>query len=426
MKNKANYWLRNIPPTLCYEFCDQFNELLLETFRSFIGTPLDSKTIEQLRVDIKFGGFGLTDSHITSPAAYIASCMNSLSDIYATFSQSSDFDHIANSGWFQELTFHAADFNISVDDLIASTCTTNMIRQHDLTNLSHERVAAEFHADSESATWQQSRKNSIKNSFSGAWLNALPRQGTTYMSNEEFKTACLFRLGLPLPSISTTLRCDCTKAPYIGIHGEHFHCCPKGSSRIQKHNLVLQTVANLCSSANIQIILEPKNLFPTNIKAIKPDLLLRSPNLFQSGGEKDITLDVSITHPATSTNMTSQKSDSIEGSSADRTFSSKNLKFREIASQHDFNFMPIIFETYGHVHSTSLSFLNAIITKSASFHEVPRTIMKNYWIKRLSAALQIGQARLLISKTQSCIEAYTKKSLPCALDESISSNAHMY
>ena len=172
--------------------------------------------------------------------------------------------------------------------------------------------------------------------------------------------------------------------------------------------------------------MEPKNLFPTNIKAIKPDLLLRSPKLFQSGGEKDITLDVSITHPATSTNMTSQKSDSIEGSSADRTFSSKNLKFREIASQHDFNFMPIIFETYGHVHSTSLSFLNAIITKSASFHEVPRTIMKNYWIKRLSAALQIGQARLLISKTQSCIEAYTKKSLPCALDESISSNAHMY
>ena len=32
IKHKANYWLRNIPPTLCYEFCDQFNELLLETF----------------------------------------------------------------------------------------------------------------------------------------------------------------------------------------------------------------------------------------------------------------------------------------------------------------------------------------------------------------------------------------------------------
>jgi hypothetical protein len=62
-------------------------------------------------------------------------------------------------------------------------------------------------------------------------------------------------------------------------------------------------------------------------------------------------LDVLITHPATSTNIASQKSDSIEGSSADRTFSSKNLKFTEIVSQHDFDFMPIIFETYGHVNS---------------------------------------------------------------------------
>jgi hypothetical protein len=32
-----------------------------------------------------------------------------------------------------------------------------------------------------------------------------------------------------------------------------------------------------------------------------------------------------------------------------------------------------------------------------------------------------------VVRTQSCIEeAETKKSLPCALDESISSNAHMY
>jgi hypothetical protein len=52
--------------------------------------------------------------------------------------------------------------------------------------------------------------------------------------------------------------------------------------------------------------------------------------------------------------------------------------------------------------------------------------MKAYWIKRLSAALQIGQARLLISRTQTRIEVYSKKSLPCALDEPISSNAHMY
>ena len=75
--------------------------------------------------------------------------MNSLSDIYATFPQSSDFDNIANSNWFQELAFHAAEFDISVSDLMASMCNNNTVRQHDLTTKSHERVAAEFHSDSE-------------------------------------------------------------------------------------------------------------------------------------------------------------------------------------------------------------------------------------------------------------------------------------
>ena len=188
MKHKASYWLRNI------KFCDQFNELLFETFKFLVGSSSDSKTFNQLRLDIKFGGFGRTDCHITSPAAYTASCINSLADIYTTFPQSFDFDHIANSNWFQEHAFHAAKFDISVSDLMASMCNNNTVRQHDLTIKSPERVAAEFHSDSEPTIWQQSRKNSINNSFSGAWLNALPRQGTTYMTNEELKTACLFRL----------------------------------------------------------------------------------------------------------------------------------------------------------------------------------------------------------------------------------------
>ena len=131
------------------------------------------------------------------------------------------------------------------------------------------------------------------------------------------------------------------------------------------------------------------------MNAIKTDLLvLRSPNLSPSAGENNnVTLDISITPPATPSKITSQRSDVIEDSSADHTFFSINFKFREIAAQHDFKFSPF-FETNGYVHPTSLSFLNAIITKSASFHDVPRSIMKNCWM-RLSAALQIGQTRLL-------------------------------
>jgi hypothetical protein len=102
---------------------------------------------------------------------------------------------------------YAADFDfvVSDNDLMASMCDNNTVKQHDLTTKSHERAAAELHSDSESDIWQQSRKNSINNSFSGAWLSALPGQGTTFMNNEEFMTACLYSLGLPLPQPRFTL-----------------------------------------------------------------------------------------------------------------------------------------------------------------------------------------------------------------------------
>jgi hypothetical protein len=112
-----------------------------------------------------------------------------------------------------------------------------------------------------------------------------------------------------------------------------------------------------------------KNLFPTNINVINPDLLpLQTPNLVPSaGGQNDITLDVSITpHPVTPSNITFQRSDLIEDSSADRTFSSKRSKFREIAAQHYFKLIPII-RSY-----TSHLFLQTNRTEQTSHFQNPK------------------------------------------------------
>jgi hypothetical protein len=138
--------------------------LCMRFFKAFIDAPLDSKTIDQLRVDIKFGGLSLTDCHTSSPAAYTSSCINSLSDICTTFPQTYDTHRVVNlpANYATEFGF------ISKYDLMASMWNSiiKMVMQHVLTTESHER------ADSEAIIWQQSRKNSIHNSFSGAWLSA--------------------------------------------------------------------------------------------------------------------------------------------------------------------------------------------------------------------------------------------------------------
>jgi hypothetical protein len=105
--------------------------------------------------------------------------VSTLPDIFATFSHTSDTDHIANTNWLNELTNCAAKFEVTKDDLIASMCNTTHNKQP-----SHERMDADHHTNPDPIIWQQSRKNRINNSFSDVWLSALPRKGTTFMTNE--------------------------------------------------------------------------------------------------------------------------------------------------------------------------------------------------------------------------------------------------
>ena len=61
-------------------------------------------------------------------------------------------------------------------------------------------------------------------------------------------------------------------------------------------------------------------------------------------------------------------------------------------TQHDFKSIPIAFETYGYDFMVISQCGN---DRSGSFHDMSRSVLKNYWMKRLSAAIQIGQAMLL-------------------------------
>ena len=149
------------------------------------------------------------------------------------------------------------------------------------------------------------RMLSVADNKAGAFLRAVAKKNSTAMSKSEFRYAMYFRLGCNLPVITPSTTCpSCSKHPLIGLQGQHFHCCPRGNERIEKHNKLVNIVKQLAQMAGYMVSLEPHGCFPTHDTRKRPDGIIR--NYTQTN--QDCAYDVNITHPANSTSINQHKS----------------------------------------------------------------------------------------------------------------------
>jgi hypothetical protein len=165
--------------------------------------------------------------------------------------------------------------------------------------------------------------------------------------------------------------------------------------------------------------MEPKNLFPFHEKKIRPDILIADlGQQIVSKCDRKLTVDVRLTHPGTDSNIRCGSAKEA-GKSASRSATEKNSKFQEQSNDNDFDFLPIIFESYGHIHSDAKILIDALIVRISELHQIPKSVLTNYWYGRLSIQLQIGNAKLLNTRSRRCITKQIKKNedLPSAIAE---------
>jgi len=265
------------------------------------------------------------------------------------------------------------------------------------------------------------RQLSTSGKHAGAWLRCLPR-GEFRMTDSEFQTACLFRLGCKFPFIPDTLRCTCgskkNSSPLVGQYGEHLHSCNLGNERHNKHNSLVQIFSHLCNYAGIKTITEPTGCFSNSNSNQRPDLRLLQPG-FSKDCRHDTVVDVTVTHPATTAKITHNNTDKNIGRAAYLSEMSKRREYAEMSKQNNLHFVPLAFETYGRWGKELISFFekNVMTGWRKSGQCTPLAVMKEYWKKRLSVNLQVMNARMFLQRVTRIIR-YKESNNGGKVDES--------
>ena len=73
----------------------------------------------------------------------------------------------------------------------------------------------------------------------------------------------------------------------------------------------------------------------------------------------------------------------------------KIAKFEHRCNEFHSDFVPLAMETYGGTSEKFEKLLERITSKAAEFNNIPYPILLNYWKKRISAVLQIGNVSII-------------------------------
>jgi len=256
------------------------------------------------------------------------------------------------------------------------------------------------HVRNSSKSDQATRYLSICGPHAGAFLRALPKPNVTELDCEQFSTVCLLRLGIAYPFILPDSHCDCKSHALIGEFGQHLHTCNKDNALTNKHNEIVRELECLSSYAGIKFDHEPLNCFPDDlVGGIKPDIKLYQPR-FIKGCNDNYVLDVSVTH-ACNISSINFKSDKKKGISARKREISKNTTYLKPANNNNLHFIPVVFETHGRVGNDAIKLIEDLIKRGWNTHGrvMPLSVIREYWNKRISVALQKGNARMLLGRT---------------------------
>ena len=432
LRSKINYLQRTVNPYLLGDFNSAFDNMKRTVFCNILdSSSIDDSTWLQACLPINNGGFGIGFVSEISHSAFCASCTVSFPLIQSLWrntiaeqllvanalveSQTSDVCSevtwllVFNWSLTQIKSFCNKDKKISdIFNIYAMIDTGDHIRlptklQNYITTKIESTLVAQYKSQlSHSSRKDNSNYLSAGGKHAGAFLRALSK-GQNILNSDETMTIFRFRLGLPLPYISPTLRCDCKSNALVGICGDHFHACHKQGKLTGKHNALVHIIQLICAKAGIATILEPTNCFVNNNSNMRPDIRLINPGFaFKTCSPRDVLLDVSVTYPASISYMNSIHSDHVKGAGALAREKSKHRDYDKLAADNDFDFAPIVFETSGRWGGELVQIFNGLtrVIYNRGGKRVPYARVKEYWLVRLSCALQLMNARTFLGRSR--------------------------
>ena len=221
------------------------------------------------------------------------------------------------------------------------------------------------------------------------WLHSVPKHYERQFSNDEFRKAMWLRLGIPFTA--RPHHCSCRSQSVIDEHVDHILTCKQFNGSIKsRHDLIVREIKSSCHHAGLQwtdcYIGQLRTV--SHVNGDTPDGHI----LGLSG--RPFFIDVTIAHPTGATHMrnglTRHKHFALNSLEAN-----KIAKFERRCHEFDSDFVPLALETYGGTSEKFDKLLEKLASKAAEFNNIPYPILLNYWKKRISTVLQIGNVSVI-------------------------------
>jgi hypothetical protein len=395
---------RVIEPRFFDKHSSSMDNMCRRIFSSIIGSEVSDVAWHQVVIPISEGGFGLNLCKENSYAAYLAS----FGSTFEFTSKIFDGYDLSISSWYNEASCCVDHINsfinsegekLSLENSINAKIKNCVFKQKFYSSFEQKARSKQFFdLISNSDPLSQARLKSLGCEHAGDFLSV----GSTGNSSAkftglEFNIACCFRLGLQLPIISKNTRCICAKAPLIGNMGQHLHTCPIGGERLEKHNAIVKEFCALSVCAGIGVKDKFLNVLAVSDSQKRPDIKFIAPKFNKFNNlARDVLGDVNITHPCNLSSVGDSSKKAL--AAAKKGASNKNSKYVDLCQKAGFDFIPLIFETFGAIHQDAFDVIVELATKHSMFSRIPKGVCIQYWFARFSVSLQVHNARMFISK----------------------------
>ena len=383
--SKVSYLMRTTSPEVIDPFLFEFDQRALETFCTIFeldSTTISANVIAQIGLPVSKAGFGLFPTRDLADAAFVAAVVPIID---CAGPPSSPDDMITQ---FNNAKARLTSKGVSLPDDPSNAPKV----QKQLSDQIHAHVFRELL--SELNPVGKSRLLSASQDHAGYCLTHAPRSSSFRLSDDEFMTYGLMRLGLQSKMFGPPqLTCGACGQPLPSDPEErinHAMACTKTKKRegyFRHHHIELELRRTLLESAAFHVTNEPH--FESNGRNLRPDL-----EAFYGGGRPTSLVEVSVTHPSCASYVKDFKSHLVPRASAKHREKEKTAKYRDIIGDRRF-FTPAIAETYGALGPQLEKFVRFHSTIISRKTGTPYNRVVSNHFAAIAFALQRGNAQII-------------------------------
>jgi hypothetical protein len=353
---------------------------------------------------ISQSGLGLVNSHLISYAAFVASRLECfLSTDIQKISYESGHE-ISNSMCHKHIItslekIQEYDHEVNIDLIL------HRLQDGSYKNLQNE-LSKVFNSRTRNETIQRFDDrnkvllNCFNNAESGLFFSVAPKTNLHTFTNKQFQSTLCFRLCMRQPCLlATSHACATSCRNQVDPQGFHFAtgCC-YGGVRIAMHNDVVRRVQDICRYSGLNTKMEPINIFQGNDRNIgdgcRPDLTI------YNFGPKYLACDVRVTSgvPANGRILSAAqvRNKGLVDANLQDNYNEKVNKYGRAAADANYDFLPMVADVGGKLHSEFKNFLTKILKHASEVRNIPFPTLWRFWISALMATLQRGRANSMI------------------------------